>query len=356
MNPSNHWKLGLFVLGGTALAFALLIWIGAANFDRETIPAFTYFDESVQGLDVGSSVKFRGVTIGEVTDIDIAQDRRLVEVRFDMFAEDMRELGFGDLDEMREEWGSGTFVPDTVRVSIASAGITGLKFLEVDIYDPQRVKAPPELDFAPLWNYVPSTPSTIKGIEESIRQTADSIPRLIEDIRALAESTAVLVDNPDVSGLLAASRTFVDTANEQLGGAGLPALGDELRTMAASVRDDVSALRARLDDVLASIDGLASEGGPVTDTLARADALLAALETELADARIGATTSTLRGTADEARGLIADSRAVVVDVARLDDDTRVTLATLRETLDAVRDLVQLLERNPSALLSGKSNP
>jgi ABC-type transporter Mla subunit MlaD len=61
---TNHWKLGLFVLVGLFVMFGALFWLGARRFQRTSFPAVSYFDESVQGLDVGSPVKFRGVTVG----------------------------------------------------------------------------------------------------------------------------------------------------------------------------------------------------------------------------------------------------------------------------------------------------
>ena len=78
--PSNHWKLGLFVVVGVGLFLALLVALGASSLKKESVEYATYFDESVQGLDVGSPVKFRGVTIGNVSEIDVAPDRRHVEV------------------------------------------------------------------------------------------------------------------------------------------------------------------------------------------------------------------------------------------------------------------------------------
>ena len=66
--PSNHWKLGLFVVAGVGLFLALLGGLGARGLRKETVTYTTYFDESVQGLDVGSPVKFRGVTIGNVAE------------------------------------------------------------------------------------------------------------------------------------------------------------------------------------------------------------------------------------------------------------------------------------------------
>ena len=66
-NPTNHWKLGLFVVVGFCAAVATAVFFGAQSLRNETVRYKTYFDESVQGLEVGSFVKFRGVTIGTVS-------------------------------------------------------------------------------------------------------------------------------------------------------------------------------------------------------------------------------------------------------------------------------------------------
>ena len=47
---------------------------------EETVSFVTYFDESVQGLEVGAPVKLRGVPIGHAVDIGFAPDRRHIEV------------------------------------------------------------------------------------------------------------------------------------------------------------------------------------------------------------------------------------------------------------------------------------
>ena len=73
---TNRWKLGLFVLLGMGLALAAIVLLGARNFNEKTVTYLTFFDESVQGLDAGSPVKFRGVTIGRVATIDVAPDHR----------------------------------------------------------------------------------------------------------------------------------------------------------------------------------------------------------------------------------------------------------------------------------------
>ena len=63
MNQANYWKLGVFVMAGIGLAFLTLVWLGAGDWNRRTRTIVTYFDESVQGLEEGSALKFRGVAV-----------------------------------------------------------------------------------------------------------------------------------------------------------------------------------------------------------------------------------------------------------------------------------------------------
>ena len=50
----KHYRLGLFVIGSLALCTLLLIGLGAGKWFTPTVKLETYFDESVQGIDVGS--------------------------------------------------------------------------------------------------------------------------------------------------------------------------------------------------------------------------------------------------------------------------------------------------------------
>jgi len=54
--------------------------VGASKYFEKERPGLTYFDESVQGLQVDSAVKYRGVEVGRVERIRVAPDHRLIEV------------------------------------------------------------------------------------------------------------------------------------------------------------------------------------------------------------------------------------------------------------------------------------
>jgi ABC-type transporter Mla subunit MlaD len=69
---TNYFRLGLFVLVALAILFALLFILGGRSLFEPKVIVETYFDESVSGLKVGSPVEFRGVPLGQVTEITIS--------------------------------------------------------------------------------------------------------------------------------------------------------------------------------------------------------------------------------------------------------------------------------------------
>src|SRR5436309_15168255 len=66
---ANYFKLGLFVIGAIVAGIIVLLIIGTGRFLQKRVTIETYFNESVQGLDIGSKMKYRGVEVGQVTRI-----------------------------------------------------------------------------------------------------------------------------------------------------------------------------------------------------------------------------------------------------------------------------------------------
>jgi phospholipid/cholesterol/gamma-HCH transport system substrate-binding protein len=282
---ANHWKLGLFVVTALAGVVGVTFWLGSHLVERESFEAISYFDESVQGLEVGSPVKWRGVTVGTVRDITVAPDARHVQVTSDIFVDALRRLGLE-----RPKRGQA-FIDPNLRVQLASAGITGIRFLQTDFFDPVR-HPPPRLPFEPPWNYVPSTPSTLKSVEDSVVEILNRLPAVVAQ------------------------------ADEALGA---------LRT------------------TLASVDGLAAtlqaDDGAFNALLVQLRTTAARLERALKEAELGSTTASLRSTSSQ-----VGEAAVGVSDAR--EELAASLVALREALESVRALTDSLERDPSALLRG----
>ena len=77
---STSFMIGVFVLSGLAILVGFLLWMGATQFFKEYNYFAVYFDDSVVGLENGSSVKYLGVPCGMVQSIAVAPDGNLVEI------------------------------------------------------------------------------------------------------------------------------------------------------------------------------------------------------------------------------------------------------------------------------------
>src|SRR5262245_30436492 len=76
---ANPIIIGAFVVGAIALAVFGIVVFGSGRLFKETTPFVMYFTGSVDGLSVGSPVKFKGVEIGGVTSIqlDLGEEARI---------------------------------------------------------------------------------------------------------------------------------------------------------------------------------------------------------------------------------------------------------------------------------------
>ena len=117
---------------GFFVAMGAIVLLGARSLEKATVTYRTFFDESVQGLDVGSPVKFRGVTIGSVAAIMLgAPDHRRVEVSCELVVDQLNDLGLNIVGERKAP---RIAVPADLRVQLGSAGITGVKFVLIDFF------------------------------------------------------------------------------------------------------------------------------------------------------------------------------------------------------------------------------
>ena len=68
---ANYLLVGTFVLALTLGLIGFVIWLAKVQFDTHFARYDIYFESSVTGLQVGGQVKYRGITVGEVTSISI---------------------------------------------------------------------------------------------------------------------------------------------------------------------------------------------------------------------------------------------------------------------------------------------
>src|SRR3954471_7708551 len=181
---ANYFKLGLFVIGAVACAVLLLIIVGSGRIFQQKITIETYFNESVQGLDIGSKVKYRGVVIGEVTKISFTyvkyqQDKPMSErLRYVLVEAQLQPKLLGGR-VATEITGAGSMPAEVergLRIRNAPQGITGTNYLEIDYVEPPPPLLP--IDWTPDNAYIPSTSSTVTALVNAASEIMDRLRHL----------------------------------------------------------------------------------------------------------------------------------------------------------------------------------
>lgn len=253
--PTNHWKLGLFVVVGLAGVVGTIAFFGARALKKEAVAYTSYFDESVQGLELGSPVKFRGVSIGNVSSIDVAGDKRHVEVTFELGVKVLHSLGLA----VDETSGKRTklVIPSDLRVQLASAGITGVKFILIDFFD-EKMHPPLSLPFEAPENYIPTAPSMMKGLEDSVTSAVDRFPELAQQMLAVLTRISNVLGEIEAIGLpdkIKETLLLIDLVLKQLNSSLVALDTGSLSKDAQATLKGINAALTGINDVVGRVGG-----------------------------------------------------------------------------------------------------
>lgn len=189
----SNFRLGVFVIVAVVLLIGLIVAVSGGNLLRSKVKIETYFDESVQGLDIGSKVRYRGVAIGSVTRIGFtyskyeqdkpaAERKQYVLVEMAVYTDQLGDVG-----------GSGAFVNqlvrDGLRIRMAPIGITGIVYLELDF---NRSNELLPISWVPQNIYIPSVHSTVQNFVEAAERLIARIEPL--DLEGSARNLDHLLD------------------------------------------------------------------------------------------------------------------------------------------------------------------
>lgn len=343
MSQNRHtFAIGLFTLVGFALFAVGCVLFGGSDLFARKAYFETYFDASVQGLDVGGPVKFRGVRIGTVESIGFAgavyggrvgpeadspgRVRALSYVRV-LCSVDLKRHADFDAEHLRR------MIDHGLRTSLALQGITGVIYVSLDFPKDWRALPQLEVPWEPEALHVPSVPSSAQQIMSAAETIADQLPRAIDALTALADDLGKTVRDADVPALSKEFRQLVHTLN------------DRANQLAASIdRLNPGQLGDRL---LRAADDLAATSASLRDALPQT--------TRALDGTLQSATRTLDGAAStlgRANILLDELTAAARDTRRVTDpnDIGETLSALSRTAAALEALINELREKPSRLL------
>ena len=330
---ANYFKLGLFVIGAVVAGAVVLVVIGSGRWFQPKVAIESYFNESVQGLDIGSKLKYRGVVIGEVKSIGFTynwyqQDKPMVQRSRYVLVEAQIQpkllggrAGAGDLTEQKS---ADLEIEKGLRMRLAPQGITGTSYLEIDYVEP----APPVLtiDWTPDNIYIPSAPSTVTTVVNSLIDTLQRLHNLdieqtIANFNRLLVTTNARIDAIDTRTISQRAATVLAKVETKLDGVDVKKLSDEAIALLAELRasnaelnktlanpalqklpDDAAAAIARIR-VIVDNPNLPKTIAHLSRTLARFDRIIGAGEADLA-----VTIENLRQITDNLRDLTEDAK------------------------------------------------
>lgn len=276
---ANYFKIGLFVITAAVLFVIGMIVLGAGNLFEKTILLETYFSESVQGLIKGAHVTVQGVQVGRVEEIFLLREEygdQIPTASYDrykgmvvvQFSVRPRTTGpaAGDPEVVLK-----VLIDSGFRMRIGSQGITGVLHLEAVYLDPKE-HPPLEMAWKPKGLYVPSAPSTVELITESLTKISKNLSqtdfkKLITDVDTLVEAVKGFVDDvrsKDLIGRVDAVLVELEGSIEEIRGiTGSPELKKGVENLAESLPETIVLIKR----ILRKVDTILTTRGNDIDRL-----------------------------------------------------------------------------------------
>ena len=322
--------IGAFGLGALILSLVTVVVVGSLRFFSEDQHFVLYFDESINGLSVGAPIKFRGVPIGQVSDIRIRYNQRADSTAIPVFGRvDARrltetlgvELDFSDqgqLDELVEAGLRG-------RLQLESL-ITGQLFVEFDFVPEDLMEIHYHQESGNL-NEIPTAPSIMAQVGTSTSGLFAKLSAI--DFEQLSDRLVQLLDE--------ANAFLVDLKVEELSSSFIAAseavtvlVGDEYLL---SLIEEATTTFVVYRELAATLDA------GLSPTLEEAQAMMKQLEQTLQSFDAAAT-----GMSE----LVAPNAPARESLER-------ALRELMFSARALRDLSEFLERNPGSIFFGRES-
>jgi paraquat-inducible protein B len=334
---ANPTTIGLFVVGAVVLAIIGVGALGSGQLFGSRTTFISYFDESVNGLDVGAPVKFKGVPIGEVTDIklrvDLENETFQVPVQYQINLTPVTDttgapLNLDNPQLLRDQ------IEDGLRAQLQLESIvTGKLYVEL--------------------TYV-SNPKSV--VVAQGRSPHLEIPTQLSPLARLGEEASGLMTNLrrfDVSKINENLVTFLVNANEKLDQLDAEEINRSVLSTIESIRSVVES-----EDVQTAVEDVPAITSRLRDTATKAERLVTRLNESVDPTaeELQATNKELRATLRRMRGTLTELNRTLSTDSGIGYQTQDALEKLANAAEALRVLVQSLERNPSMFIRGKEEP
>lgn len=326
----NATLIGAFVTIGTVLLVGLTMFLGARSFSSDVSRMILFFDQSVNGLAVGSQVKFRGVPVGQVEKILIrAEGQRadsnaipiVVAIDNALTAERVFDRTLNPEESLRELNRSGL----VARLSLQSL-ITGQLYVEFNFEGAGRLQAyRSHLEQPGEWLEMPTMSTSLDKIAGEMATIVEKVSKFDfesfdKNLNRVIAALGTAMENYNEAGVSESIARLAAEATRFVESGELEATMSEVRQTIRSIAEVVDSYDMKDGALGDRVDAFATRFYKSMDQL---DALLLSLDDQM----------------------LSDSGLVF--------ELQSALRELGRSAETMRHFISYLERNPNALLSGR---
>jgi len=309
---ANPALIGAFVCGAILIAVGAIVFFGSANLFTKKQLFVTYFDQSVSGLAVGANVKYKGVTIGKVSKVQLkfpgTNEPPLVRVLYEIDADNLLNK-YGLSINIFDRNVHNRAVENGFRAKLDFESlISGQLYVALDFFkDPSPIVLQEEGTTGPF--EVPAQSSDIEALLANLTKAIGNLGNI--DFKGLAK---------DLQALIASAQNRTSEALDNL------VSGEQVKSVLSSVHQTFDQLTVTLKNLNPAIDSL-------------------------------------RPTLDEAKNSLSNLQKATGELNRLlkpDSSLRYqldsSLSQINAAAESIQRLSDFLQRHPNSLIFGRKIP
>ena len=348
---ANKSLIGLFVVGAIALAVIGVAIFGSGKLFKDNPIYVMYFDGSINGLTVGAPVEFRGVKIGEVSDIKASFNRKNLDIVIPVYVRIVNEnfdlSGEGSLLPTFNKYQFyKPLIAKGLRAQLkVKSFITGQLFISVD-FEPDKPAKFVRLDTR--YPEVPTVPSDMQQLMATIQKIPFSV--IADRLARAMEGIDKTVNSPEIGkGLKNLNKIIVETNLL------VSHVDAELKPLVATLTETSSSAKSAFSSVGELAVDLKGTSIAARGAFTQAEKSLALKEGVPGELAAGIRDATAKAGAslEQMRATLAAYEQLPEGKAGIGHDLRHSLAEIDETARSLRSLADYLERHPESLLKGK---
>jgi paraquat-inducible protein B len=282
--------IGGFVVGAVVLAVIGVLIFGSGRFFSQRGESILYFDESVQGLNVGAPVMFKGVKVGSVTDVKSVINPEdlsvvvpvLLETDPGRFTVTGGVTGLAFTEAEREEITQGLIEHGLRAQLVSQSMVTGQLMVALDFFPDTPANfvgdgSVPEIPTVPstrqelssalnrlnLEELAAKLSSTLSGIERTVN--SPEIPETIRNVNGAVTDIRKLVQNVD--SRIEPLTTTIEQTIQDYGKVAQDARG-LIKPVGSSVDETLEEIKGLVSNLNAVVKKIDVAAEPLPETLA----------------------------------------------------------------------------------------